>query len=240
MSLIKEAYPDQLIGIEEGEFIWCDSSRMAYDDPGDFDGFEDMLNRADLRAQMSQLYPMTFDSRLSPPPFSDPGRIRCEAFFRKMYGQHKAEVQAHLVAVPWLPSSENQTVMISSINQVHEKLLAISLELDSLPDSLKQFVRAPIGGTFNWRTIAGTDRLSMHSFGICIDIAVRHSHYWRWASNASDAPIPYHNSIPAEIVNIFEKHGFIWGGKWYHYDTMHFEYRPELLRRGKLSSKRAP
>jgi hypothetical protein len=28
---------------------------------------------------------------------------------------------------------------------------------------------------------------------------------------------------------VFEKHGFIWGGKWYHYDTMHFEYRPELL-----------
>ena len=31
------------------------------------------------------------------------------------------------------------------------------------------------------------------------------------------------------IVEIFERHGFIWGGKWYHYDTMHFEYRPELL-----------
>ncbi len=32
-----------------------------------------------------------------------------------------------------------------------------------------------------------------------------------------------------EIVRIFEKHGFIWGGRWYHYDTMHFEYRPELV-----------
>jgi hypothetical protein len=30
-------------------------------------------------------------------------------------------------------------------------------------------------------------------------------------------------------VDIFERHGFIWGGKWAHYDTMHFEYRPELL-----------
>ena len=37
------------------------------------------------------------------------------------------------------------------------------------------------------------------------------------------------NKIPFEIVEIFERHGFIWGGKWYHYDTMHFEYRPELL-----------
>jgi hypothetical protein len=30
-------------------------------------------------------------------------------------------------------------------------------------------------------------------------------------------------------VDIFERHGFIWGGKWGHFDTMHFEYRPELL-----------
>ncbi|NUM57423.1 MAG: M15 family metallopeptidase, partial [Bdellovibrionaceae bacterium] len=27
----------------------------------------------------------------------------------------------------------------------------------------------------------------------------------------------------------FESEGFIWGGKWNHYDTMHFEYRPELF-----------
>jgi hypothetical protein len=40
------------------------------------------------------------------------------------------------------------------------------------------------------------------------------------------------NRIPLEIVAIFERHGFIWGGKWSHYDTMHFEYRPELLDAG--------
>jgi len=33
----------------------------------------------------------------------------------------------------------------------------------------------------------------------------------------------------SEIIDIFERRGFIWGGKWSHYDTMHFEYRPELL-----------
>lgn len=39
----------------------------------------------------------------------------------------------------------------------------------------------------------------------------------------------YRNRIPRKIVEIFEKHGFIWGGAWYHYDTMHFEFRPEIL-----------
>jgi hypothetical protein len=26
-----------------------------------------------------------------------------------------------------------------------------------------------------------------------------------------------------------ERRSFVWGGRWYHYDTMHFEYRPELV-----------
>ncbi|WP_228384801.1 M15 family metallopeptidase [Campylobacter pinnipediorum] len=30
-------------------------------------------------------------------------------------------------------------------------------------------------------------------------------------------------------MDIFEKNGFIWGGRWKHFDTMHFEYRPEFL-----------
>jgi hypothetical protein len=43
----------------------------------------------------------------------------------------------------------------------------------------------------------------------------------------------HYESDSQEIVDIFERHGFIWGGKWYHFDTMHFEYRPELLVRNK-------
>lgn len=228
LRALLQAYPEQLIGVEQGEIIWCDSSRMPFDRADVYEDFDHMLNRGDLRAQMAQTYPS--QAEISPPaPFSDPGRIRDETFFRNMYGDSKEEVRARLQAVPWLPSSGTDSVMISSVNQVHEKLYAISLALDSLPDSLKQFVQPPLGGTFNWRTIAGTDRLSMHSFGICIDIAVRHSHYWRWARKTEASTIPFQNSIPIEIVRIFERHGFIWGGRWYHYDSMHFEYRPELV-----------
>ncbi len=36
--------------------------------------------------------------------------------------------------------------------------------------------------------------------------------------------------VPRKIVEIFERHGFIWGGKWYHFDTMHFEFRPEFFK----------
>ncbi|QKQ24798.1 M15 family metallopeptidase [Candidatus Ruthia endofausta] len=37
------------------------------------------------------------------------------------------------------------------------------------------------------------------------------------------------NKIPQIIIDTFEKYSFIWDGKWYHHDTMHFEYRAELL-----------
>ena len=42
-------------------------------------------------------------------------------------------------------------------------------------------------------------------------------------------------AYPREIVAAFEAQGFIWGGKWYHYDIMHFEYRPELLAKAQLA-----
>ena len=88
-----------------------------------------------------------------------------------------------------------------------------------------------IGGTFNWRKIAGSDRLSMHSFGITIDINTKYTNYWQWDCKCKNenTTLRYKNKIPLKLVQIFEKYGFIWGGNWTHYDTMHFEYRPELL-----------
>ena len=48
-------------------------------------------------------------------------------------------------------------------------------------------------------------------------------------TKSETATVKYQNRYPHEIVEIFERHGFIWGGRWYHYDTMHFEFRPEIL-----------
>ena len=64
-----------------------------------------------------------------------------------------------------------------------------------------------------------------------IDLNTSYSNYWQWTCGCTDekAKPKYQNKIPQGIVDIFEKHGFIWGGKWSHFDTMHFEYRPELL-----------
>jgi hypothetical protein len=84
-----------------------------------------------------------------------------------------------------------------------------------------------LGGTFNWRTVAGTSQLSAHSFGIAIDLNPAHGAYWRW-SKFDPSDMSFRLRFPAGIVEAFEAEGFIWGGKWWAYDLMHFEYRPEF------------
>ena len=91
-------------------------------------------------------------------------------------------------------------------------------------------------GCYNWRTIDGTaGRRSYHSYGLAIDIAVKGNKkptYWEWVRtwNSKWMLVPQSSLwLPPEpVIKIFEKYGFVWGGTWDEYDTMHFEYRPEL------------
>ncbi|WP_457603459.1 M15 family metallopeptidase [Nitratifractor sp.] len=225
------AYPDHLKECRDNRIVWRDGTKMLYDD-GKKKSFESLLNQADIEDMFRFRYPKGasgYSRSRGPSKNYDPGRIRNEKFFRKMYGNSAAEVRSHLIRIPWLPRSSGgrYRITVTRINGVDRALAAVSRDLDRLVarnPSLKKYL-APPGGGFYWRTIAGTHRLSVHSFGAAIDINVKHSAYWRWGGKH----YRYRNEIPLSIVEIFERHGFIWGGKWYHYDTMHFEYRPELL-----------
>ncbi len=223
---LKKAYPQFIDSIGENFLIWNDGTKMIYDDSTEKKDYQTLLNTADLQDQMVMDYPAGRNYEIPAKNF-DPGRVRSEFFFRKMYGSSKAEAQKNITAIQWLPHWVNKKIYVTTVNDVHKKLQKISDELEKHPE-WKEYVDNPAGG-FYWRTIAGTGRLSMHSFGIAIDINVSKSNYWRWSKDKDAENIKYVNRIPLEIVEIFEKYGFIWGGKWYHYDTMHFEYRPELL-----------
>ncbi len=224
---IMEAYPDHFQKASENILIWKDGTQMVFDD-GLQKSRQELLESPDLEDQLAMPYPK---GENTPPPKKgeDAGRIRYEPFFRKMYGNTAAEVQQKLAEVVWLPKTLKIKLKVTTVNDIHKKITAISEALDEKPH-LKKYLQNP-AGTFNWRNISGTNRLSTHSFGMTIDLNVAHSHYWQWDSKSKDENISlvYRNQIPMEIVLIFEKYGFIWGGKWYHYDTMHFEYRPELL-----------
>jgi peptidoglycan LD-endopeptidase CwlK len=222
------AYPIFFTGYKENRLLFHDGDGIQFDD-GRSKSYQELLANPDPEDELSQHYPTGPQSYAAPAVNFDPGRFRCAALFKKMYGANASEVESHLVTIPWLPHSTHGSVRITRVNGVDHQLEAVSAELDQLPPEEKKYV-LKTGGTFNWRPIAGSEQLSAHSFGIAIDIDPDFSDYWRWSSPGDkDKPIPYKNRIPHRIVEIFERHGFIWGGKWYHYDTMHFEYRPELM-----------
>jgi hypothetical protein len=222
------AYPEQNFTANSNALIWSNGDTLVYQDSvkNTDKTFKILLNHPDLEDQLFMPYPKGVDYPI-PSRNNDPGRIRVEAFFLKMYGENKEAVRKNLVEIDFLGSK----LLVTKINSIDKKLLKIAKELAKYPDFKKYLEN--IGGTFNWRKIAGTNRLSTHSFGMTIDINIKYSNYWRWAvgdkTEDGKRPIAYKNKIPLEIVHIFEQNGFIWGGKWYHYDTMHFEYRPELL-----------
>jgi len=227
-AALVEAYPDFLDHIDANELVWKDGTRMRIDDGAGAKTLEAMLDAPDIKDMFAMAYPAG-EKGLPPEINFDPGRVRYLPIFTKMYGDcQKSNLTADAADVLWLRSKYGKNVKFTKINGAAAALQGVSDELDRLPDRFLPYLR-PLQGTYNCRSIAKTDRASPHAFGIAIDIAAAHSHYWLWSRPDANGRIVYKNEIPWEIVRVFEKHGFIWGGKWYHYDTMHFEYRPEML-----------
>lgn len=217
------AYPDKIKDIKDNTIYFTDGTTMLYDD-GKKKDFVTMLDYSDPEDMFFEVYDMT---AMPPEYLHDVGRSRSEELFKKLYGSTQQAVAKQLVSVPWFGGN----VMFSSSNGAASQLKKVKAELDQLVKknpNLLPYLKS--SGTFYWRNVRGAKRLSAHSYGIAFDIGVDKSDYWLWKNKGASETqkIKYANRIPLEIVEVFEKYGFVWGGRWYHFDTMHFEYRPEL------------
>ncbi len=95
---------------------------------------------------------------------------------------------------------------------------------------------------FNFRVIAGTDRLSNHSYGLAVDINPLHNPYVTFdkatgephiapegaeAYADRDAAFPHKINHDDLCYRLFVAHGFDWGGDWTHSkDYQHFDKTP--------------
>jgi hypothetical protein len=190
------------------------------------------------------LYPeKTPSPEMYPPQYIEMLRIRgseqaryeqrdgCYTFQGILYGGlERAEIEALITRIDFLGKK------IAIHRDIADALRRIDADIRKW-NGAKSFIDsiASIGG-YNWREIAGTRRMSYHSWGLAVDIQPKRlgskSIYWLWERerNADWMLVPLKNrwDPPDEVIKAFEKEGFIWGGKWPFYDNMHFEYRPEL------------
>lgn len=227
------AYPEYITGLEvkDNGFVYVkmkSGNKILYDDKI-IKTTEQKLNNPDLQDTMEQLYPLNFPKGLMIKKF-DPGRCRNYELLKEVYGISKSAVEANL-------KNANGYLQFNQNNGAAKELSAAIKEAISMSKDRNIISRAlfPTSGTFNYRYIAGTNRLSPHSFGIAIDLASNKNDYWKWASEKDGEKRLL--SYPEDLVNIFENHNFIWGGKWNHFDILHYEYRPEIILKARYFSR---
>ena len=219
------AYPEQPARLRRHHLIWRDGTRMAVDDGRPDKTMEEQMRDGSILDQLRLSYPA---GAPLPPAREDPGRVRNRALFDKMYGDcTQGEVSPKLVPRRLAADTWGHTMSITSVNGVDRQLAAVSRELD---DAARRATRSTsIRSAAPTRAGRRRYRPDQHAR---LGSGDRHQHglsdYWLWR-HAAGGTAAYANRIPPEIVEIFERHGFIWGGRWAHFDTMHFEYRPELL-----------
>jgi hypothetical protein len=239
LAALTAGYPKTLQGLEisSGQrlFVCIAGQKFIYDD-GITKTFEQRLDHPDIKDMFYQTYPLSNPTDRLPKDF-DPGRCRVEGLFMTLYGDSASAVAKNCVVIEFSGNS----VKFNARYGAAEALRAVSADLTPLlaqKPELRSYVNK-LAGTFNWRKVAGTERLSNHSFATAIDLNVRKAAYWRWQSPSQMETFSRKN-WPSEIIEAFERHGFIWGGKWWHFDTMHFEYRPEIIAYAKSVATSAP
>jgi hypothetical protein len=227
LDRLVNAYPKAIASRTNEYLVMKNGAKLPISDHRTDKSFNELLEHPDIDDMFYVQYPARTPPK-PPPKNFDPGRVRFEPLFTAMYGDcRRDQVVTKLRTIDWLPAHHGGRIAVTTVNGVDEALTQVSQELDGrLPSASFNFL-IPTSGTYNCRAIAGSSARSMHGYGAAIDVNAKLSDYWRWSKDPVN-PI-WKNQIPIEIVRVFEKHGFIWGGYWYHFDTMHFEYRPELL-----------
>jgi len=228
------SYPEYITDIEVNNgyvyLVMKSGKKLIYDDKKEKNSGEKLEN-PDLQDTLEQIYPLSSIKTIMENDF-DPGRFRSYGLLSEVYGGSKGVVESKLAKVNvgyhnYQFNSSNSAV--TSLQTIMKQLIPLS---QSNPNVMKCLL--PCSGTFNYRVISGTNRLSPHSFGIAIDLASDKRDYWKWASKESGEKRL--SSYSNELVEVFENNNFIWGGKWSHFDILHFEYRPEIILKARYFS----
>lgn len=236
LAVLRAAYPGVIAGLERDAsghlaLVLADGARLPYDD-GRQRTPQQALDAPDVRTMLAQIYPFgpVDAATANPAPRFDPGRARVEALFLRLYGTSEAAVRANCRSVRFDGHGVAFQKRFGAAEALERVWKRLEPQLAAHPEW--SAVLRPFGGALAWRRIAGTRRLSVHSFGAAVDLNPRLP-YWRTEAHPDGVP-RRRLDFPPEILAAFEAEGFIWGGKWASFDLMHFEYRPELILKARV------
>ncbi|MVX65066.1 M15 family peptidase [Clostridium chromiireducens] len=230
------AYPEYIQGVEkksddEVYLIMKSGKKIIYDDMKN-KNHEEKLANPDLQDMLEQEYPLQMTTEIMKKDF-DPGRARHYELFSEVYGGSKGVIEKNLTNLKFGYTN----YQFNKNNKANTSLDAVFKELIPLAKTRGDIgsILYPASGTYNYRVISGTGRLSPHSYGIAIDLKSDKRDYWKWSSEIQGQKrlLDY----PKELIEAFERNNFVWGGKWNHFDILHFEYRPEIILKAKYFGK---
>lgn len=226
------AYPDYIVRLDKtvDDKVYCimkSNKKIIYDDKTE-KSHEEKLANPDLQDMLEQIYPLEKNTEIMDKNF-DPGRARNYDLLNEVYGDSRQSIESNLTALKYGYTN----YQFNSKNSATISLESALKELMPLAKSRSDIgsILYPASGTYNYRVISGTGRLSAHSYGIAIDLKSDSRDYWKWSSIEKGKSRL--TEYPEDLVKAFENNNFVWGGKWGHFDILHFEYRPEIILKSK-------
>lgn len=173
----------------------------------DVDGFWGPESIKRCKAHLLKLMP-------SPHPWPKSDRASVEAFF----GKPGDESQLVSFEFPYPTFYGGKQVTKSRCHRkVRDSLLRVLSSIGELHGSDRGVMEEAedYGGIFNFRPKRGSSSLSLHSWGIAIDLDAD--------DNTFRDSWPMRADMPLEIMEAFAREGWLSAGAFWGYDAMHFQ-----------------
>jgi hypothetical protein len=250
MRALAQAYPRQIARVEYRSGDWAVLLRDTW-----YYYAEGRILPENLRSQYASYSPIPFYNYLAElPAWRAPNQEESERyanmassrnrnplrrsshFFDDLWRAHsRSESDSRVKTMLFLGKSVNVHFMIMESLALVEEQIVTAARADRQIQTWINNINTLEG--WSWRNIAETQSRSYHSYGLAVDILPKSlggkETYWLWAARTRTDwwNISYNDRYhpPNAVIKAFEMYGFVWGGKWMVFDTMHFEYRPEIF-----------
>lgn len=245
-----ENIPEVSVLLEEyGDFIW--EVIQKGDDVGFLVGniwiylqdgrmlTEDNLPHQSLYQSIFYDYPL---GRLIELPEYQELPVRSSDFLDHLFGTTELKLREQC---DWVPFLSHKAYMNRFCEESLRKVEAEILNVAERDTEVQDFIEnLQIIYSFQQKKVNGSDNASYHSYGLALDLVPvsydrKHAN-WKWSTAFTDEwhliPLDRRWSPPQKVIDAFERNGFVWGGKWSHFDAIHFEYAPEIIRLARRKS----